>query len=81
MTIKLAVASRLENLTSEGVMTNVILAVDSTTAKDEKSLLFRMEIGRMDVDMAKNFPIGRVLEITIPTYGTNNRSNLVIVPK
>lgn len=70
MKAKLIVASRLENLTKNGPMINVILGAPPG---DADALPVKLEIGAMTPKQAASFPLGRSLEIVIPTYEDNNK--------
>jgi hypothetical protein len=76
MTTKLIVASRLENLTPKGPRVNVILLAQTGLEDDP---LIKLEIGNLNAETGTNFPLGRVIELKIPTYA--NSPPLILVPK
>lgn len=73
MNLKLIVASRLENLTKDGPRVNIVLIGEPTP----ETPLVKLEIGNLNAEGGKQFPIGRQVEIKVPTY---TDSRLILTP-
>lgn len=76
MKLKFTVISRVESMNQEGTVgCGVIMACtdNSTPAKLELGMLSQKELA--------NFPVQRVLEITIPTYCNSKADAVPDVPK
>lgn len=73
MNLKLIVASRLESLTKDGPRVNVVLVGEQVPGMP----MAKLEIGNLNDTGGTQFPLGRQIEITVPTY-TNNR--LILTP-
>jgi hypothetical protein len=76
MQIKLIVAQRVEGMTQSGIRINAHLM----TAPPENGAVpipVKMEIGGLSPEQARNFPVGRALEITIPSYTKVEGSRIV----
>jgi len=74
MNLKLIVASRLENLTKDGMRVNIVAM--GQVGPDQP--MVKLEIGNLSQTGGSQFPIGRQFEITVPTY--TNRS-LILTPQ
>lgn len=68
MTIKLAVASRLEYATDKGTAVNASLMSVSEPNDKPNPCAVKIELAGMSSELAASFSIGRILEIEIPTY-------------
>lgn len=73
MNLKLIVASRLENLTNDGPRVNVVAM--GQVGPDLP--MVKLEIGNLNEQGGKQFPLGRQFEVTVPTY--SNRG-LILTP-
>lgn len=66
MTIKLTVVQRVEGLGQNGPVCGITLG--QILEPNGDGFPVRLELGNLPPDVAKEFPMGRTMEIKLPTY-------------